>query len=606
MSRSVRVAAAALAAILLIAADQPPQPAVRINQLGFQPGSAKQAIAADPSTTALPWSVTDASGTPIVRGQTKVFGQDAASGDFVHQVELGSLTDPGEYRLTVGANTGRPFTISPDVYGPVARAALNYFYQTRAGTPIEAGFAGGALWAHPAGHPHEIVSCFQGTDDNGTVWPGCGAYKPDLTGGWYDAGDQGKYVVNGGISVWTLQNLWEIEQALPAAKRFTSGRQLVPGQGKLDPLLVEARWEMDFLLAMQVPEGTHLQLPVGRYGWNAKMTLVDIDASGMAFHKVGDAHWTKLPTPPQSDPEPRLLYPPTTGATLNLAATAAQCARIWKTIDPTYSARCLDAARRAFDAAVRNPVIHTGNFTGSGGYGDDSFADEFYWASAELFATTHDAMYADVLHRVRFFSDAVHEPGWGSTASLGTITLAVTDGALNSGEQAAQRKLIVVAADGFLAEEARSGYRLPYAASNYSWGSNSGLLNRAMLLGLAARFTGEARYRDGMVDVMDYLLGRNPLDQSYISGFGARPMHNPHHRFWAHMLDAKLPPPPPGIVSGGPNNGRPADDIARQIAPCAAAMRCWKDDIGAYSLNEVAINWNAPLVWVAAYLDNTH
>jgi endoglucanase len=604
MSARLRVAATAFAAILLIAADEPPQPVVRLNQLGFQAGSTKQAIVADPSTTALPWSVADASGAVVARGTTRLFGKDAASGDNVHRLDLSSLVKPGEYRLTVGGSTGRPFTVSSDIYGPVARAALNYFYQTRAGTAIEARFAGGPTWARPAGHPHEIASCFQGADENGTVWPGCGTYKPDLTGGWYDAGDQGKYVVNGGIALWTLQNLWEIEQKLPAGKRFTAGRELVPNQGKLDPLLVEARWEMDFLLAMQVPDGTHMQLPVGRFGWNARMTLTDVDASGMAFHKVADAHWTKLPTPPQNDPEPRLVYPPTTAATLNLAATAAQCARIWKTIDPVYSAKCLDAARRAFQAAVRNPAIHTGNFTGSGGYGDDNSTDEFYWASAELFATTHDPLYGDVVHRLHFFTDAVHEPGWGSTSSLGTITLALTDGVLDPKEQAAQRALIVTAADGFLAEEAGSGYRLPYASTNYTWGSNSGLLNRALLLGLAARFTGDAKYRDGMVDVMDYLLGRNPLDQSYISGFGARPMKNPHHRFWAHMLDAKLPPPPPGVVSGGPNNGRPADDIARTMGPCAP-QRCWKDHISAYSLNEVAINWNAPLVWVAAYLDAT-
>jgi len=605
MSVRIRAAAAALAAILLVAADAPPQPVIRINQLGFQPGTSKQAIAADPSATALPWTVTDAGGATIAQGQTRVFGRDEASGDNVHQIDLTKIDRPGEYRLTVGGTTGRPFAISPDVYGPVARAALNYFYQTRAGIPIEARFAGGAQWARPAGHPHEIVSCFAGADDSGTVWPGCGAYKRDVTGGWYDAGDQGKYVVNGGISVWTLQNLWEVEQALPAARRFAQGRELVPDQGKLDPLLVEARWEMDFLLAMQVPDGTHMQLPVGRQPWNTKMTLSDVDASGMAYHKVGDAHWTGLPMPPQDDPQPRLLYPPSTGATLNLAATAAQCARIWKTIDPPYAAKCLDAAKRAFDAAVRNPAIFTGNFTGSGGYGDASLTDEFFWAAAELFATTHDPLYGDVLHRLHFFADPVQEPNWGGTAALGMITLALADGALSSAEQAAQRKAIVAAADGFLAEEPRSGYRIPYAGTNYSWGSNSNLLNRALLLGLAARFTGEAKYRDGMVDVMDYLLGRNPLDQSFISGFGARPLRNPHHRFWAHSLDPHLPGPPPGVVSGGPNNGRPADDIARQIAPCPAAMRCWKDHIFAYSLNEVAINWNAPLVWVAAYLDDT-
>src|SRR3546814_9062670 len=71
----------------------------------------------------------------------------------------------------------------------------------------------------------------------------------------------------------------------------------------------------------------------------------------LAFHKVADEHWTALPMPPQDDPERRVLFPPSTAATLNLAATAAQCARIWRGIDPAFSARCLDAAKRAFAAA---------------------------------------------------------------------------------------------------------------------------------------------------------------------------------------------------------------------------------------------------------------
>ena len=604
MTPSLRAVALGLAAILLVAAEEAPQPVIRMNQLGFQAGSAKRAIAADPSTTALPWTVIGPRGQALARGETRLYGNDPVSGDHVHQIDLSAVRIPGTYRLTVGANTGRSFIVADDIYRPVARAALNYFYQTRAGTPIQARFAGGETWARPAGHPHEIVSCFAGTDESGTVWPGCGAYRRDVTGGWYDAGDQGKYVVNGGIALWTLQNLHELEQAIPEAKRFTRGAELVPDQGSLDPLLVEARWEMDFLLAMQVPDGTHMQLPLGHQSPGTKLVMSDVDASGMAHHKVGDRNWTSLPTPPHRDPQPRLLYPPSTAATLNLAATGAQCARIWRTIDPVYAARCLDAAKRAFAAALRNPTIYTGNFTGSGGYGDPNLADEFYWATAELFATTRDPQYGDALARVRFYSEPLSEPGWGSTAALGTITLALTEGVLPAAEQAKQRALIINAADAYLREEARSGYRIPYAAANYSWGSNAVLLNRAMILGLAAHFSGDARYRNGAVDVMDYLLGRNPLDQSYISGFGARPMRNPHHRFWAHSLDAHLPPPPPGVISGGPNNGRPADEVARTMGACAP-MRCWRDQVSAYSLNEVAINWNAPLVWVAAYLDDT-
>jgi len=183
------------------------------------------------------------------------------------------------------------------------------------------------------------------------------------------------------------------------------------------------------------------------------------------------------------------------------------------------------------------------------------------------------------------------------------MTLALAPDRLPPPDRAALRGRIVAAADRFLGEEQQSGYRIPFAGTDYVWGSNAVLLNRAMLMALADDFTGEARYRAGVVDVMDYLLGRNPLDRSFISGYGARPMANPHHRFWAHSLDPRLPPPPPGLVSGGPNSvSLRADAVGAALAGHCAPQMCWRDDIRAFSMNEVAINWNAPLVWVSAWL----
>jgi endoglucanase len=101
---------------------------------------------------------------------------------------------------------------------------------------------------------------------------------------------------------------------------------------------------------------------------------------------------------------------------------------------------------------------------------------------------------------------------------------------------------------------------------------------------------------------MDFILGRNPLDQSFVSGYGARPMMNPHHRFWARQLDPKFPPPPPGAISGGPNSSNMSDEIAAPLKGKCAPQTCWRDDIRSFAMNEVAINWNAPLVWVSAYL----
>lgn len=589
----------------VVVAGDTDRPIVHATQLPFALGDAKRVIVTTASPVALAWSLADAAGVATLTGISERFGADAASGDTVQRIDLSALHRPGTYVLTVEGAAPRAIFVADAPLAPLKYAALNYFYQTRAGIAIEARHAGGKLWARAAGHPHEVASCFSGKDERGVIWPGCN-YTLDVTGGWYDAGDHGKYVVNGGIALWTLQNLYEQQRRWKDAS-FADGKAALPETGNgIDDLLDESRWEMRFLLAMQIPEGKQATVAVGPQPVGQPLRLTQIDASGMAHHKVADRTWTALPTAPADDREERLLYPPSTAATLNLAATAAQCARIWRTIDPAFAQQCQRAAERAFAAALRNPAVYApSGFTGSGGYGDADLADEFYWAAAELYVTTRRPVFADALRRMQAFRAPLSEPSWANVAGLGTITLATEPSGLTPAEQAAQRAKIVTAADGYLAETERSGYHIPHASAAFVWGSNGGLLNRAMILGFAERITGERKYRDGAVDVIDYLLGRNPLDQSFVSGFGTRPLLNPHHRFWAHALDARYPAPPPGVLSGGPNSTAMTDDVARTMKGHCVGMRCWRDANYAFTMNEVAINWNAPLVWVTAYLDAT-
>jgi endoglucanase len=599
--RLAAVAAASLAAAC--ASATPPPHQFLLNQLGFLPDGAKHAIL--PSSAARPfdWRILDEKGRIVLTGRTSVFGPDIASGQTIHRIDLSALDRPGSYRLAVGDSESRPFRVGAGLYDRLRYDAFNYFYQSRAGIPIEARFAGGSLWARPAGHLPEKAPCAAGLDENGNVWPGC-PYTRDVAGGWYDAGDQGKYLVNGGIALWTLLDVYEREKALGRPSLYADGKARLPEAGNgVDDLLDEARWEMEFFLKMQVPDGTRLKVPVGRKRNIAGLVFTEIDASGMAHHKVGDEHWTRLPTPPHLDPERRLLFPPSTAATLNLAATAALCGRIWRTIDPAFAGRCLAAAERAWNAARRNPEVYAIDaFPGSGGYGDRDLSDEFYWAAAELFITTGKAEYAAALRASPYFRvPSAAEPAWPRTATLGTISLVLLPNGLAESERAALRRGLVAAADGFLADEAKTGYRIPYAPAAWLWGSNSFILNRAIILALANDFTGEARYRDGVIDAMDFILGRNPLDRSFVTGTGARPMMNPHHRFWTHQLDPHMPGPPPGVLSGGPNSNA-SDPTAIALRGHCAPAACWMDDARAFSVNEVAINWNAPLVWVSAWL----
>ena len=554
----------------------------------------------DSSKAPLEWQLVEAGNTVVAKGKTQVFGADRFSGEHVHQIAFDQAV-AGDYRLRVGERTSRSFRVSPDTYARLPHDALAFFYHQRAGTPIDARFVG-ERWARPAGHPRETVTCVSGVDGNSNRWPGC-SYSLNVTGGWYDAGDHGKYVVNGGISLWTLLNLYEVRQ-LRRSALFADKTARIPEAGNsVSDLLDEARYELEFFLKMQAPEGSRQRLPIGEKRNRAGLTFTEIDTSGMVHHKVGDERWTGIPMRPDKDPEKRLLFPPSTSATLNFAATTAQCARIWREIDPAFAATCLSAAKRAWAAAVRNPEVYAiADFTGSGGYGDRDVSDEFYWAAAELFVTTREPEYRRMATASPRFTSPIHDaPGWPSTATLGTIALALHPEAIGETEAIRLREEVAKAASRYVEESGQTGYHLPYMG-RWAWGSTAVLLNRAMLIALAHDWTGDVKYRDGVVDVMDFILGRNPLDVSFVSGYGARPMRNPHHRFWAHSMDPSYPPPPPGVISGGPNENTSQDDVAKTLHGKCAPQTCWADDIRAHSLNEVAINWNAPLVWVSAWL----
>ena len=587
-------------------ATEPPASTIRVDQIGYETTGPKVAIVATPDTVPLPWRLIDASGTEVAHGVTRPFGPEPASGEMVQRIDFGEVTRVGTgYRLAIGSARSQPFAIADRPFAAAATAAMSFFYQQRSGVPIAVVYVPRPELARAAGHPKEVVTCFDGTDQRGVRWPGCD-YRLDTTGGWYDAGDHGKYVVNGGISAWTLLDLHERLAALGDPQAFADGRLAMPERDNgQDDLLDEAKVEVRFLLAMQVPEGRRLTVAFRTDTGGPAGDFRTIDAGGLAHTKVADERWTGLPMAPADDPMQRLLYPPSTAATYNMVAVAAQAARVWRTSDPAFAAQALAAARRGWAAAMRVPDLYaSSDFTGSGGYGDKSIADERVWAAAQLFVTTGDAAFGEVAAQSPLLRTAGVDLNWGSTALAGLLTLATVPNRLPPAQLAVIRARVVALADSILAERERSGYRLPVAGDRYEWGSNSTMLNRAIVLGVAWQITRKAAYRDAVVDVADYIFGRNALDRSYVTGFGARTMHQPHHRFWAKAADPRYPAPPPGVIAGGPNSSARTDDDGGLKGQCVG-QTCWRDDWKAFTMNEVAINWNAPLVWVTAFLDAT-
>jgi endoglucanase len=595
-------------AALLLGAGEPEEPAastIRVDQIGYATGGPKTAIVATVDAKTLSWRLLDSAGRMVAQGRTLPFGPEAASGETVQRIDFGSVSRGGAgYRLAIGTAMSQPFAIRDRPFADAATAAMGFFYQQRSGVPIAARYVQRPDLARAAGQPRERVTCFAGKDQRGVKWPGCD-YRLDTTGGWYDAGDHGKYTVNGGISAWTLLDLHERLAAWGDGEAFADGRLSLPENGNgQDDLLDEAKVEVAFLLSMQVPQGATSTVAFSTDTGRPATDFRVIDAGGLVHTKVADEQWTGLPMAPAADPMRRFLYPPSTAATFNMVAVAAQAARIWRVSDPVFAARALAAARRGWDAARRVPDLYaSSDFSGSGGYGDKQIADERFWAAAQMFVTTGEAGYLQVLMASPFLHGGGVDLSWGGTELAGLLTLATVPSVLPPSTLAKVRAHVVTLADRLLAERERSGYRLPLAGSDYGWGSNSTLLNRAIVLGVAWQITRKPLYRDAVVDVADYVFGRNALDRSFVTGFGTRTMHHPHHRFWAKAADARYPAPPPGVLSGGPNDGARRDDEV--LKGTCVGQTCWRDDWRAFTMNEVAINWNAPLVWVTAFLDAT-
>ncbi|MBV7694608.1 glycoside hydrolase family 9 protein [Streptomyces sp. TRM70350] len=560
-------------------------PRVRVNQVAYLPAGPKNATLVTDATEALPWQLKNAQGAVVAQGRTVPRGVDVSSGQNVHSIDFGSYRARGQgLTLLADGERSRPFDIDAGVYERLRRDALKFYYTQRSGIEIRDDLRPG--YGRPAGHVG--VAPNQG-DTNVPCQPGVCDYTLDVTGGWYDAGDHGKYVVNGGISAWELLSTYE--RALHARTGRTGplrdGTLAIPESGnKVPDLLDEVRWELEFLLKMQVPDGRPL--------------------AGMAHHKMHDEQWTGLPLLPSDDPQKRELHPPSTQATLNLAATAAQAARLYRPYDRAFAARALAAARKAWTAALAHPEMYADPNDGIGGgaYPDSDATDEFYWAAAELYLTTGERQFerhilTSPVHTADIFGPLGFD--WARTAAAGRLDLATVPNRLPGRDKV--RQSVIKGADRYLATLRAQPYGMPYAPDGnlYDWGSTHQVLNNAVIIATAYDLTGAAKYRDGALQSMDYVLGRNALNISYVTGYGEVSAQNQHSRWYARQLDPGLPNPPRGTLAGGPNSSIQDPYAQSKLAGCVGQF-CYIDDIQSWSTNETTINWNAALARMASFV----
>jgi endoglucanase len=275
---------------------------------------------------------------------------------------------------------------------------------------------------------------------------------------------------------------------------------------------------------------------------------------------------------------------------------------------------------------------------GGGAYGDDYVEDDFYWAACELYATTGESQYYDDLSTYqnedaddKAFSLTTNLGGgenngsftsfnWGCTAGLGTLTLYLSDNT-SAADKATIEASITKTADKYIAKEEEQGMGIPYQSATfqdavnigegidvtgYEWGSNSFVVNNAIVMAYAYNVTADEKYINGVSEAMDYIFGRNGLGFSYVTGYGTYHLENPHHRYWSYSIDSSFPMAPAGVMSGGPGSGMQDPYIGGlgYKRGTLAPQKCYVDSAEAWSVNEVTINWNAPFAWVVSFLED--
>ncbi len=541
-----------------------------MDQVGYLPDAPKLAIVvasgARPNSFVLR-SAKD--NTQVLSGGLSGPVIDADSGDSVFTAEFSKMTTPGRYFLEVpGMGRSWNFAIGRDVYRRVYYLAARSFYGQRCGTAVDLG-AEFAQYKHAPCHLDGEYNASSGKTGSHVS-----------SHGWHDAGDYGRYMPNSGISTATL--LWAYEM-FESKVRKVSLQLPETGNGTPD-LLNEARWNIEWMLTMQ-------------------------DADGGVWHKQTSTHFSGFIMPEKDTLTSDVIGTGTSPyksscATGDFAAVNAIAGRLYRRFDKKFAERALAASESAWLWLEQHPNVTFRNPAGvlTGEYGDNHCEDEHLWAAAELFRTTGRGLYEKYfLDHYRDFIgslDAKSPPSWANVADLGLWTYVLGKGKDASAAESIRSQSIKAAGE-IAARVKQHGYLTTMRSADYIWGSNGVAANYSLQLLVANEFSPNAHLMQSAMDNLHYLLGRNSFSLSWVTQVGENAFTHPHHRpSAADGVDL----PWPGLLSGGPNKGR-QDPVAKQtIAESTPAARCYIDETGAYAVNEVAINWNAPLVFVLAAL----
>ncbi len=528
-----------------------------VNQAGYHEKRRKVAIIKSKCDE---FFVKDENGCIKYRSDTVHFGIDKDSQDDIYIADFSEFCQIGRYFIeTDTKKRSVAFKISNNCCDKTFDDVCKAFYFLRCGTSLDKIHAG--KFSHPCCHKNAAI---EWSNRNVSL---------DVSGGWHDAGDYGRYVTAGACA---LAHILFAYRLFPQV--FDKQNLNIPESGENMPdMLCECRYELDWLLKMQ-------------------------KSNGSVYHKATTMRHAPF-IMPQCDLQQMYLFDISSMATADFAAICALSSRIYSQFDKEYSQKLLCASLKAYAFLEKNPqFIGFENPPGcdTGVYGESDDTDNRFWAATELFCTTNTKKYHDdmkiMLKKNNFSHTAL---GYGATGGLGAFSYIFDAKNPDLSLLSHFKNEFIGNCEKSAALSDKCGYGAAMETRDWCWGSNMNIAKRAMIFIIADKIEEKDRFEKYACAQFDYLLGINATGFSFITQNGEFSANYPHLRpAYADGIEQCIP----GMVCGGPNRFPADSDAKLLLKPETAPAKCYVDDVGCYSLNEITIYWNSPVVFLCAYI----
>ena len=539
-----------------------------LNQVGYLPHAPKVAVLVNMSSdTENQTKLINLNNGDVTTIEPSSPTIDSASRDTLQTIDFTRIDQSGDYVWSYGSSQSVPFTIGDEVFAHTLQVLLRSYYLQRCGVELADPETG--LY-HPPCHLEDGIIAHS----DGTYIANEFVAAP---GGWHDAGDYGKYASTTAVTIGRLLSIYE-----QFPHQFWDGQLNIPESGNGWPdLLDEMKFGLDWMLHMQ-------------------------RADGAVYRKLSGNTWP-IGLSPEEDSQTRYLYGISTPETAKFAAAMAMAGRIYRPFDAELAGGYLAAAKQAWQFLMHQPHMHVDEYPsdndGSGAYllsewdQEDTLRtdiDDRVWAASELFLSSNESVYeAYFVNQLEEFEYGLFE--WKDPSALGMLDylMQASDSEIAILIKDRIKTKLLERADRLLETTQNNGYGL--ANDRFIWGSNKMVAEEGITLAYAYQLTSNDAYQKGAFAQLDYLLGRNPFNQTFITGVGTHPVINVNHLF-ARARAVSIP----GLVVGGPNS-----DAQDGIAPKGQGILSYLDSAESYATNEYAIDYNASMIGLITLLSSS-